>query len=72
MTDDRGLYDKFDVTRTDGRDGLGDKHYCCDYFVLDLTHDPHARSALVVYALLCREDRPHLSREIIEKYLGRR
>lgn len=41
-----GLYRKFIVTRTDGKSAPGQKHDGCDYFVLDLTHDPHAAPAL--------------------------
>ncbi len=45
-----GLYGKFLVTRTDGMSGPGEKHYGCDYFVLDLTHDPLAIPAVDAYA----------------------
>ena len=68
MIDTKGRYKKFDVRRTDGRDSHSDKHYGCDYFVLDLTHDPHALTALMVYAIVCREDRPRLSNDICSKY----
>ena len=44
----RGLYAKFNVSRTDG-DPNG-KHEGCAYFVLDPQHDPMARAALVAYA----------------------
>lgn len=47
----RGLYDKFSVKRTDGRDDPGEKHDDCRYFVLDLTHDPLAIPAARAYAL---------------------
>ena len=46
----RGIYKKFNVTRTDGSDGPGCKHQDCDYFVLDLTHDPLSRYAIEAYA----------------------
>ena len=46
----RGLYEKFEVRRTDGRDRPGEKHHGCRYFVLDLDHDPLAYPALVAYA----------------------
>lgn len=46
----RGLYDKFDVRRTDGRDAPGDKHHDCPYLVMDLLHDPHGRVAGRAYA----------------------
>lgn len=52
----RGLFDKFRVDRTDGSDNPGGKHYECEYFVLDLTHDEHARPALRAYAESCRRD----------------
>ena len=45
----RGLYGKFQVQRTDGRSDPGEKHHGCQYFVLDVTHDPHARPALWAY-----------------------
>jgi hypothetical protein len=44
----RGLYDKFNVSRTDGKSAPGEKHAGCRHFVLDLTHDPHARPALCI------------------------
>lgn len=40
----------------DGRDGGGDKHDGCGYFVLDLDHDPHAIRALQAYANAARAD----------------
>jgi hypothetical protein len=53
---DRGLYEKFIVRRTDGTDLVGGKHHGCQYFVLDLTHDPHAIPALCAYAQAAGED----------------
>lgn len=44
------LYHKFNVVRTDGRDQEGEKHHGCKYFVLDVTHDPHALVAVRAYA----------------------
>lgn len=52
----RGLYRKFTVTRTDGASAPGGKHEGCDYFVLDLTHDPFAVVAIEAYAMVCRQD----------------
>lgn len=51
-----GLYRKFDVSRTDRSGGPGGKHEGCEYFVLDLTHDPHARRAAFAYADSCEID----------------
>ena len=62
-----GLYNKFTVTRTDGKSEPGEKHDGCDYFVLDLTHDPHAIPALVAYAASCETDYPLLARDLILK-----
>lgn len=59
-----GLYAKFIVQRTDGRDAAGSKHSGCDYFVLDLTHDVHARSAALAYAASCEGDRWLLAQDI--------
>ena len=52
----RGLYGKFDVSRTDGSSEPGGKHEGCDYFVLDITHDTHAIPTLCANAASARED----------------
>jgi hypothetical protein len=62
-----GLIHKFDVTRTDGTSAPGKKHDGCDYFVLDLTHDPHAIPALRAYAESCRADYPVLADDLDAK-----
>lgn len=64
MTDPRGLFHKFDVRRTDGKDGPGGKHEHCRYFVLDLFCDPHALPALEAYAESCAEERPRLAHDL--------
>lgn len=61
---ERGLYRKYDITRTDGSSGPGGKHHNCTYFVLDLTHDPYAIPALQAYAEACKESHPALSRQL--------
>ncbi len=55
----KGLYEKFRVERTDGRSEPGEKHEGCEYFVLDLDHDPHAIPALKAYEASLREDKDH-------------
>lgn len=60
----RGVYRKFNVTRTDGSSGPGGKHERCSYFVLDLEHDPFAVPALKAYAAACRETHPQLAIDI--------
>ena len=48
------LYNKFNVTRTDGKSEPGMKHDRCEYFVLDLTHDPLAVPAIQAYSVAAR------------------
>jgi hypothetical protein len=63
----RGLYCKYDVQRIDNQDRPGRKHHGCDYFVLDLTHDPHAYPALKAYAHSCRDTHPGLAADLERK-----
>ena len=62
-----GLYNKFHVQRIDGRDDIGEKHYGCDYFVLDITHDRHAIAALFAYADSCETEYPLLAKDVRAK-----
>lgn len=60
-----GVYNKYEnVRRTDQRDQPGEKHEGCAYFVLDITHDPHAVPALRAYAESCRRTHPQLAIDI--------
>lgn len=59
-----GLYNKFYVERMDGKSAPGEKHDCCHYFVLDATHDPHARAALLAYAESCGAEYPLLAQDV--------
>ena len=59
-----GLYGKYHVERTDGSSRLGGKHARCDYFVLDLTHDKRALSALRAYAEACEAECPRLAADL--------
>jgi len=61
-----GLYGKFNVSRTDGTDQPGGKHYGSRYFVLDVTGDPFAATALLAYARACAEEYPDLARDLHE------
>lgn len=67
---DRGLYDKFRVQRVDGADAPGGKHEGCEYFVLDVTHDPHAQAALMAYAQSCKLTHPKLSADLMARIDG--
>lgn len=67
---DGGLYRKFTVTRTDGRDREPhDKHWGCPYFVLDMKHDPFAAAALLAYAYAdaCESAFPALAADLRER-----
>ena len=64
----QGLFQKFIVTRTDGKDAPGQKHCGCEYFVLDATHDIYAKAALAAYAAACAESHPDLSNDLLQRY----
>jgi hypothetical protein len=63
---ERGLYSRYYVTRVDGGSGHGEKHEHCEYFVLDLVHDKHARLALYAYADSCRKEYPLLAKDLVK------
>lgn len=62
--EERGVYRKYNVTRTDGSSESGGKHEQCSYFVLDLKHDEFALPALRAYAKACKASHPELARDI--------
>lgn len=62
----RGVYQKFIVTRADDKSDPGQKHENCFYFVLDCQHDPHALKALEAYRKSCRRDYPELSADLLK------
>lgn len=63
----RGIYHKFDISRTDGSSLPGGKHANCSYFVLDLDHDPYAKAALKAYADACRDSYPKLASDLYDQ-----
>lgn len=63
-----GVYRKFNVSRTDGRDLAGGDRHGAEYFVLDVTHDRFAKPALAAYAAACRGDYPSLSDDMVRRY----
>lgn len=67
----RGLYEKFRVERTDGTDAPGGKHHGCEYFVLDMDHDEHARAAISAYvaSLEAAGEYPKLAADLRHRYL---
>lgn len=60
----QGLYGKFYIERTDGKSAPGEKHHGCQYFILDITHDIHAKAALLAYAQSCALTHPELSHDL--------
>lgn len=68
MSENAGLYKKFNVSRVDGRDAPGGDREGAEYFTLDLTHDAFARHALMAYADACEQELPVLAAEIRAKY----
>lgn len=65
---DKGLYEKFNVSRTDGRSAPGEKYFGCDYFVVDINCDKFAAFVLAIYSRVCKEEYPLLA-EDLEKTL---
>lgn len=63
----RGFYDKFRIERTDGASAHGMKHEGCEYFILDLTHDPFVWPTLRAYADVCYEEYPLLAADLEKK-----
>lgn len=59
----QGLMRKFKVERlTPSSRGID--HNDCHYFVLDITHDPHARDAALAYADSCQHEYPNLAADL--------
>lgn len=65
---EQGMYRKFEVRRTDGRSEPGEKHHGCEYFVLDVDHDPYAKGAILAYAILCTDTHPQLSADLLKRF----
>jgi len=65
---EQGLYGKFYVERVDGSSAPGGKHHRCEYFVLDTSHDLHARAALIAYAVACKDTHPQLSADLAKRW----
>jgi hypothetical protein len=65
--EEQGLYNKFEVYRRDGSDEPGGKHDGCDYFVLDLSHDPFAAETITYYARACKDTHPLLAKDLMDR-----
>lgn len=62
------LYRKFHVHRVDMRDAPGGDRFGAEYFVLDATYDPFAKSALTAYAKACEKDLPQLAEDLVTHF----
>jgi hypothetical protein len=62
-----GLHNKYLVRRRDGSSRRGQKHYGCDYFVLDWKHDKFAVAAMTAYADACEREHPALAIELRDR-----
>ena len=60
----KGFYEKFNVERVDGGSKHFERHEHCDYFVIDLDHDPNACAALMTYAAACDMTHPLLADDL--------
>lgn len=54
--------------RVEKRDDPDGKHDACEFFVLDLTHDPHAVFALRAYAAAIQQTNPEFAAEIKRRW----
>lgn len=61
MPENTGYYEKFNVSRKDGRDAPGGDREGARYFTLDLTHDQFAGPALRAYVEASRDELPELA-----------
>lgn len=62
-----GLYNKFKVTRTDGKDAAGEKHEHDEYFVLSLSTDKNSIPAICAYIEACKSEYPALAADLHAK-----
>lgn len=70
MTENVGYFQKFYVSRVDGRDQPGGDRENAQYFTLDLIHDPLALPALEAYCKACEESHPALAKDLRERFLS--
>lgn len=62
--EEKGIYRKYWVRRTDGSSGRSGKHAECDYFVLDWRHDEFSVAAARAYAAACEAKFPELAADL--------
>lgn len=67
MAENDSLYQKYNVSRVDGRDLPGGDKASARYFVLDYMNDWYARIALGCYADSCSIEFPELAADIEQK-----
>lgn len=67
MSDNKGLYGKFIVYRTDGKSDFGKKHHYCSYYVVDLNHDDNA--SLILRFIAGLTSNPNLHDDLMRRAL---
>jgi hypothetical protein len=65
---DKGLFNKYEVKRIDGKPGREN----CQYFVMDLCHDPYAKPALEAYIKALPEEYALLKADLTKLLGGKR
>jgi hypothetical protein len=68
MPENFGYYEKYNVSRKDGRDAPGGDREGADYFTLDLTNDPYALVALKAYVNASKDELPALAQDLEAKF----
>lgn len=68
---DEDILRKFKVERL-APSSRGIDHTDCRYFVLDISHDPHARNAALAYADSCQSEYPNLAYDLRSIVAGAR
>lgn len=61
----QGVYNKYKVTRTDGKPNKAG----AEFFVLDLANDKYAKPAIAAYAEACMAEYPQLAKDIAARWL---
>lgn len=65
---DKGMFNKYEVKRIDGKSDREN----CQYFVLDLCHDPYAKPALQAYIDALPQEFELLKNDLIKLVYGGR
>jgi hypothetical protein len=62
---EQGIYGRYLISRTD-KWNAQNKHFACEYFVLDWNHDKFTIPAMKAYAEACKSEFPALAEDILK------